>query len=274
MYRFDRTNEAQNKRSVIKPIKSIKQADLLLACVAIESESTNLQFCLAGLNQLLIDTMEASKEIRDLELSENDDVKSTDSDSTLQSEHYHQNESLSNAPGLLVKTIEALNAKLKLWGKAAIRNLSTILSAFELLSALSEYICEMLPKVLMLEKSREVVRHLCFYIQNSIKRPKVEHKRELHSGIVAAFRCLSKWLHLHDELLQDPSFLYYLMEILELGISGSKSRQNNGIDINKNNKGILSHVNNALSVPNLRLIHNHMNTPPFTTKLTVIIIRD
>ena len=27
------------------------------------------------------------------------------------------------------------------------------------------------------------------------------------------------------------------MEILELGISGSKSRQNNGIDINKNNKG-------------------------------------
>ena len=62
-------------------------------------------------------------------------------------------------------------------------------------------------------------------------------KRELHSGIVAAFRCLSKWLHLHDELLQDPSFLYYLMEILELGISGSKSRQNNGIDINKNNKG-------------------------------------
>ena len=150
---------------------------MLLACVAIESESTNLQFCLAGLNQLLIDTMEASKEIRDLELSENDDVKSTDSDSTLQSEHYHQNESLSNAPGLLVKTIEALNNKLKLWGKAAIRNLSTILSAFELLSALSEYICEMLPKVLMLEKSREVVRHLCFYIQNSIKRPKVEHKR-------------------------------------------------------------------------------------------------
>ena len=65
------------------------------------------------------------------------------------------------------------------------------------------------------------------------------NERELHSGIVAAFRCLSKWLHLHDELLQDPSFLYYLMEILELGISGSKSRQNNGIDINKNNKGWL-----------------------------------
>ena len=66
-----------------------------------------------------------------------------------------------------------------------------------------------------------------------------QNKRELHSGIVAAFRCLSKWLHLHDELLQDPSFLYYLMEILELGISGSKSRQNNGIDINKNNKGTI-----------------------------------
>ena len=68
------------------------------------------------------------------------------------------------------------------------------------------------------------------------------NKRELHSGIVAAFRCLSKWLHLHDELLQDPSFLYYLMEILELGISGSKSRQNNGIDINKNNKGAFSEI--------------------------------
>ena len=92
-----------------------------------------------------------------------------------------------------------------IWGKSSSRNLSTILSAFELLSALAEYVCEMLDKARMVETSRDVVRNLCFYIQNSIKRPKVEHKRELHSGIVAAFRCLAKWLDLHPDLLQDSS---------------------------------------------------------------------
>ena len=69
---------------------AVKQADLLLTCIAIESESTNLQFALGGLNQLLLDLKEAAKETKD-ELDENCDVRSTDSDSTLQSEHYHHN---------------------------------------------------------------------------------------------------------------------------------------------------------------------------------------
>ena len=55
-------------------------------------------------------------------------------------------------------------------------NKSTILSAFELLSALSEYICEMLPKSLMFARSRDVVHHLCVYIQNTIDRPPKEHR--------------------------------------------------------------------------------------------------
>ena len=124
-------------------------------------------------------------------------------------------------------------SKSKQWGNMASRNLSTILSAFELLSALADYICHMnMPRSSMLERSRDVVRHLCLYIQNSIKRPKWEHKRELHSGIVAAFRCLSNWLDIHDELLNDSN----LLEIIELGISGSKSRLTSGVDVNKNLK--------------------------------------
>ena len=123
--------------------------------------------------------MEASKEVKVPEQLVDDDVRSTDSDSTLQSEHYHPNtQSLSNAPGLLIRTLDALNGKLKQWGNMASRNLSTILSAFELLSALADYICHMnMPRSSMLERSRDVVRHLCLYIQNSIKRPKWEHKR-------------------------------------------------------------------------------------------------
>ena len=52
----------------------MKQADLLLTCISIESESTNLQFALAGLNQLLLDLKEAAKETKD-DFDENADVR-------------------------------------------------------------------------------------------------------------------------------------------------------------------------------------------------------
>ena len=52
----------------------VKQADLLLTCISIESESTNLQFALAGLNQLLLDLKEAAKETKD-DYDENADVR-------------------------------------------------------------------------------------------------------------------------------------------------------------------------------------------------------
>ena len=49
-------------------------------------------------------------------------------------------------------------------------------------------------------------------------------------------RCVSRWLEFHPELLDSPKFLYYLFEVLELGISGRKSRNKNGLDTPKHEK--------------------------------------
>lgn len=103
-------------------------------------------------------------------------------------------------------------------------------------SAIADYIKDLLPQQLMIEQSQMVVEHLCHFIQQSIGRPKLDHRRELHSTIIAAFRCVSRWLELHPELLDNSSFLYYLMEVLELGISGRKSRNKSGVDTPKHEK--------------------------------------
>ena len=42
--------------------------------------------------------------------------------------------------------------------------------------------------------------------------------------IVAAFHCLTVWLVSHDYLLRDKECLHCVLEVVELGISGSKSQ--------------------------------------------------
>ena len=54
-----------------------------------------------------------------------------------------------------------------IWGKSSSRNLSTILSAFELLSALAEYVCEMLDKA----RAWTVQKRTFDFSQKLIKTP-------------------------------------------------------------------------------------------------------
>ena len=42
--------------------------------------------------------------------------------------------------------------------------------------------------------------------------------------IVAAFHCLTLWLVEHDYLMLDKECLHCILEVVELGISGSKSQ--------------------------------------------------
>ena len=55
-------------------------------------------------------------------------------------------------------------------------------------------------------------------------RPAPNHSRDLHSLIVAAFKCVQLWLVEHSSLLYDKECLHYVLEVVELGISGSKSQ--------------------------------------------------
>ena len=74
-------------------------------------------------------------------------------------------------------------------------------------------------------EAKTPVLALCNFIVNQCSRPKQAHSRDLHSSIVAAFRCLQMWLlHYPALLTADPrGTLYPILETIELGLSGCKS---------------------------------------------------
>ncbi|XP_047437802.1 ral GTPase-activating protein subunit beta [Mugil cephalus] len=101
------------------------------------------------------------------------------------------------------------------------RNDSAVcLSALEVLGGLAKV------EVLVEDSERRsVVSSVCTYIMFQCSRPPPLHSRDLHSIIVAAFYCLNVWLTQHPALLDHQECLLEVLEIVELGISGSKSRQ-------------------------------------------------
>ena len=74
-----------------------------------------------------------------------------------------------------------------------------------------------------MNESRRVVRLLCEYICLQCSRPPPAHSKDLHSTIVAALGCCSVWLSAHPYLTTDHDCLHAVLQVVELGISGSKS---------------------------------------------------
>ncbi|CAH2269392.1 jg16418 [Pararge aegeria aegeria] len=97
-------------------------------------------------------------------------------------------------------------------------DLQVSLAALELLSGLAKLHSS---KPEAIERKR-AVRWICDYIGVQCGRPPQAHSRDLHSCVVAAYTCLASWLC--APLLADPDCLAALLEVVELGISGSKSQ--------------------------------------------------
>uniref|UniRef100_A0A6G1SRK1 Ral GTPase-activating protein subunit beta n=1 Tax=Aceria tosichella TaxID=561515 RepID=A0A6G1SRK1_9ACAR len=70
----------------------------------------------------------------------------------------------------------------------------------------------------------QTTKWICDYICNQCSRPPPAHSRDMHSTIVAAYQCLSVWFYNHPYLLTDENCIGILMEVIELGVSGQKSR--------------------------------------------------
>jgi len=98
--------------------------------------------------------------------------------------------------------------------------LSTALAAMELLSGLAKV--NITPANMLMCK--RTVKWICDFIVFQCSRPAPNHSRDLHSMIVAAFKCLTLWLVEHSKLLYDKECLHNVLEVVELGISGSKSQ--------------------------------------------------
>ncbi|XP_032591657.1 ral GTPase-activating protein subunit beta isoform X7 [Drosophila grimshawi] len=75
---------------------------------------------------------------------------------------------------------------------------------------------------------KRAVKWICDYICYQCSRPPPAHSKDLHSTIVAAFQCTAAWLMQHPYLLQEKDCLQTVLEVVELGISGTKSQSKNG----------------------------------------------
>ncbi|XP_013391687.1 ral GTPase-activating protein subunit beta isoform X2 [Lingula anatina] len=99
-------------------------------------------------------------------------------------------------------------------------DLNIALAAMEVLAGLAKIRLHT-PNILMCKRT---VKWICDFIVYQCSRPAPAHSRDLHSMIVAAFQCLSLWLIEHHYLMLDKECLHYVLEVVELGLSGSKSQ--------------------------------------------------
>ncbi|GCB61182.1 hypothetical protein scyTo_0009295 [Scyliorhinus torazame] len=120
------------------------------------------------------------------------------------------------ASGLLIRSIHLVTQRLNSQWR---QDMSISLAALELLSGLAKV------KVNVDSTDRKrAVSSVCSYIVHQCSRPAPFHSRDLHSMIVAAFQCLCVWLTEHPDMLNEKDCLIEVLEIVELGISGSKSK--------------------------------------------------
>ncbi|XP_011305025.1 ral GTPase-activating protein subunit beta isoform X2 [Fopius arisanus] len=98
-------------------------------------------------------------------------------------------------------------------------DLNISLAALELLSGLARTNIRETDSL----ECKRAVKWLCDYITYQCWRPPPAHSKDLHSSIVAAFGCLTTWLTAHAQLLQDKDCLTTVLEVVELGVSGTKS---------------------------------------------------
>lgn len=76
----------------------------------------------------------------------------------------------------------------------------------------------------MRNEYNQATKWICDYICSQCSRPPPAHSRDMHSTIVAAYQCLSIWISNHPYLLEDLNCVNTLMDVIELGVSGQKSK--------------------------------------------------
>ncbi|XP_041980537.1 ral GTPase-activating protein subunit beta isoform X2 [Aricia agestis] len=100
--------------------------------------------------------------------------------------------------------------------------LQVSLAALELLSGLAKLHSSQPEFMIEAVERKRAVRWICDYISVQCGRPPQAHSRDLHSCVVAAYACLASWLC--PPLLADADCLAALLEVVELGLAGSKSQ--------------------------------------------------
>ncbi|GIY75210.1 ral GTPase-activating protein subunit beta [Caerostris darwini] len=186
----------------------IRLVNLLINALQVETESLNIHMLLGGLLFYIQDSA-ASEEVEQITqplLNDNASVESVSS--VLSSDSTHAL--------FLRATYLICHRLISSW----MTDLNVSLAALEVLSGLARI---HLPQADSLEGKR-AVKWICDYIVFQCSRPPPAHSKDLHSTIVAAYHCVTTWLVEHPDLLNDKDTVHTVLEVVELGISGSKSQ--------------------------------------------------
>ncbi|KAL9952137.1 hypothetical protein ACROYT_G039347 [Oculina patagonica] len=225
---------------------------LLLEALQCESDSFNVQILLGGVSLLIQDSeiaeslgvsspkqtetpvmvssqLQTSQDNRrrastgSSTVSDGGSTSEVDSDSRIQYNHpFNKSYDLSTVQGLFVQLTHLLCNKLVVIRSSRWKSdVHITLAAFELLSGLAQLSMNHLDQA----ECKSTIHWLCDYVTCQANKKATHHSRDLHSMIVAAFSCLQSWLMSHPWLLDSQGCLHVVMEVVELGISGSKSRE-------------------------------------------------
>lgn len=217
----------------------LRLMNLLMNALQIETDAQNTHMLLGGLFLSVLDSAKFEKvehftqpptESGSNLLSSASDTASTTSmassfDHTTsslepieQAEPYefHHQLSIDSAHALFVRATYLVCHRLISSWKT---DLNISLAALELLSGLARIHIKESDAM----ECKRAVKWLCDYIIHQCSRPPQAHSKDLHSTIVAAFHCCSVWLLQHPYLLRDKDCLQTVLEVVELGVSGTKS---------------------------------------------------
>ncbi|XP_017158753.1 ral GTPase-activating protein subunit beta isoform X4 [Poecilia reticulata] len=203
----------------------LRLRSLLIGALQTETDTCNIQLLLAAILNVVHDSAAAEAP-----------PPSPDPHQSRRSDHWNQEVQFratsgtsrtrtpttqSEAAVLWVHVVRLLTQRLtSQW-----RNDSGVcLSALEVLGGLAKVEVQV-----EASERRRAVGSVCTYIVFQCGRPPPLHSRDLHSIIVAAFCCLNTWLTQNPVLLHQQECLLEVLEIVELGISGSRSRQDQNV---------------------------------------------
>lgn len=218
----------------------LRLVNILIGALQTETDPVNTQMILAAMMNIVQDSALLES------IGVQTEVGSVDSSNSLAKSHSRNNSGISNssagsseattpdserpaqalmrdyalhtdtAAGLLIRSIHLVTQRLNSQWRP---DMSISLAALELLAGLAKVRASV-------ESSdrKRAVSSVCSYIVYQCSRPAPLHSRDLHSMIVAAFQCLCVWLTEHPDMLNEKDCLIEVLEIVELGISGSKSK--------------------------------------------------
>ncbi|XP_036427095.1 ral GTPase-activating protein subunit beta isoform X3 [Colossoma macropomum] len=234
--KFSNDDNSLHDKAVTFLSLKLRLVNILIGALQTETDPINTQMILAAMLNIVQDSALLES------IGAQAEVGSVDGSHSLAKSHSRNNSGISNASagsseattpdserpaqallrdydtaaGLLIRSIHLVTQRLNSQWRP---DMSISLAALELLAGLAKV------KASVESSDRKrAVSSVCGYIVYQCSRPAPLHSRDLHSMIVAAFQCLCVWLTEHPDMLNEKDCLIEVLEIVELGISGSKSK--------------------------------------------------